>query len=141
MSDDANRRLLIREYMHKASESLAAARITLDAGFAALATNRVYYACFYALCALLLQEGIPFAKHSSVRLAMHKTLVKTGRLPTDMGKFYDRAFAERHEADYNALSQFEADVVAKHIGVAHQFVACIAKLLGDDPADSPPTVP
>jgi uncharacterized protein (UPF0332 family) len=46
---------------------LQEARGMLDSGHTNTAVNRMYYACFYAVTALLLIEGLHSAKHSRVR--------------------------------------------------------------------------
>jgi uncharacterized protein len=130
MSEEEARAAVVARLMEKARDALAAARRELDAGDAALASNRVYYACFYALSAVLLKEGLQFAKHTGVRGAMHQHLVRTGRLSADFGRFYDKAFAERQEADYNAMASFTPESVLQRIGDAERFVAEMGRILG-----------
>jgi uncharacterized protein (UPF0332 family) len=52
-----------RFWWEKGLENQKAARRDLAAGAYALAINRAYYALFYAVSALLLQEGHRFKKH------------------------------------------------------------------------------
>ena len=44
---------------------------------------------------------------------MHKYLVLGGKLSKEFGRFYDKAFAERQEADYNALAVSAAQDVRR----------------------------
>jgi uncharacterized protein len=53
------------------------------------AINRAYYALFYAVSALLLEEGRRFSKHSGVRAAFNRDLVKPGRLSRKHGELYN----------------------------------------------------
>jgi len=129
MSGDEARRAVVRNWMAKADAALAAARREWSAGDTSLAVNRVYYACFYAATALLLQEQKEFTKHVGVRAAVHRHLVKPGRISAIMGKFYDQAFNERQEADYTSLAEFEAATVAERIDDAERFVAEMKRLL------------
>ena len=91
--------------------------------------NRAYYACFYALSSVLLKEDLRFVKHSGVRAALHRSLVKTGRLESKWGRFYDRVFENRQRGDYQELVSFEAEQVVEIIGQAHRFVAEMRRLL------------
>jgi hypothetical protein len=91
--------------------------------------NRVYYACFYAVCAVLAAEGMAYGKHSSVRAALHQHLVKQGRLATAWGAFYNRAFDDRQEADYEAGAEFDEVTVGDRIAKAAEFLAEMKRLL------------
>lgn len=72
-----------------AEDSLNSAQRELDAGALAFAVNRLYYAAFYGVSALLLERRYSFKKHSGVRSIFHKEIIKTGLLDTKWGKCYD----------------------------------------------------
>lgn len=129
MNEDKTRQAVVANLLIKADQALAAAARDFDAGDLGLATNRIYYACFYALSAVLLREKRQFSKHSGVRAALHKNLVRTGRLGKTFGQFYDRAFAERQEADYNAMAEFDAAILKTRIKEAQAFVTEMKQLL------------
>jgi hypothetical protein len=130
MSQDEARRAVIAHLMDKADKALEAARREYTAGDLGLTVNRVYYACFYAASAVLLHERKEFVKHAGLRSAIHQHLVRAGKLSHEFGKFFDEAFEERQEADYEAMSQFEADAVRTRIEGAKRFVAEMRRLLG-----------
>lgn len=69
MTEKATKVEVIRYWWDKAQESLEAARREFAAGAYSFAINRAYYALFYAVSALLLEEGRQFKKHSGVRAA------------------------------------------------------------------------
>lgn len=91
--------------------------------------NRAYYACFYAASAVLLSEGRKFVKHSGVRAALHRHLVKAGRIGPDWGQFYDLLFRRRAQADYVDLVAFDASQVAEMVQKAVDFVAEMRRIL------------
>ena len=74
---------LVRYRLARSHESLAEARLLLTHDQVRTAVNRVYYACFYAVSALLWAEGHSSPKHSaSVRSRrQHRalTLAECGR--------------------------------------------------------------
>jgi len=51
----------------RSEETLNEAKLLFDAGYYNAAVNRLYYACFYIVSALLLTEGMSSAKHSGVK--------------------------------------------------------------------------
>lgn len=73
-----------------------------DKECSAVATvNRSYYAAFYAASAVFASDGKTFTKHTGVRAALHRDLVKTSRLPESIGNSYDELFEARGDGDYN----------------------------------------
>ncbi len=80
MSQPDTRLALIGYWLEKSALALAAAERERAAGDLSLAINRVYYACFYAVCAVLSADEVPYGKHSTVRVALHQHLVKKGRI-------------------------------------------------------------
>ena len=116
--------------MEKSHEALASARAEETSQRYVFAVNRAYYACFYAASAVLLLQGEKFVKHSGVRAALHKKLVKTGRLELQWGRFYDRIFENRQRGDYQELVVFDREQVAGIIENAAGFVARMQQLIG-----------
>ncbi len=129
MTQDEAREAVVEGLRIKTEQALAAARREHAAGDLALAINRVYYACFHALSAVLLSRGLAFGRHAGVRAAMHKYLVLPQELSVGLGRFYDEAFADRQSADYTTLAHFEAVPVAEKIRKAEAFVAEMERLL------------
>jgi len=72
--------------LERAEESIRAAQLLYEAGHWDFAAGRAYYAAFYAATATLLSEGREYQKHSGVIAAIHKFLVKTGKLDKEHGK-------------------------------------------------------
>ncbi|WP_422880267.1 HEPN domain-containing protein [Moorella sulfitireducens] len=59
--------------------------------------NRLYYACFYAVFAILLAKGYSSAKHSGIRSLFHQKIVKTGLVNPSTGTLYNRLFDARQK--------------------------------------------
>jgi uncharacterized protein (UPF0332 family) len=72
--------------LKRAKESIRAAQLPFEAGHWDFAAARAYYASFYAATAALLSAGHEYQKHSGVIAAVHKFLVKTGKLDKEHGK-------------------------------------------------------
>jgi len=88
--------------MQKAARALESARLLLDAGDTDGACNRAYYAMFDAARAALASETSPEATraHNGLIAAFGLRLVKTGRLPKELGRVLNRAEEVRLLADY-----------------------------------------
>lgn len=129
MTGEDARSTVIQYWLDKAAEALASAEAEYEAGRYSFAVNRAYYACFYALSAVLLAEELKFVKHAGVRAGLHRHLVRTGRLDTQWGRVYDRLFENRQRGDYQDLVSFDAEQVAELSGEARGFVRQMLGLL------------
>ena len=111
----------IRFRSEQARETLVEAKVLLDNRLLRGAVNRLYYACFYAVTALLWTEGLSSPKHSGVRSLFDQHWIKTGRVPVDMGRLFHMLFRFRHQGDYEQVA-FEPDKVQRLLEQASEFV-------------------
>ena len=58
-------------------------------------TNRLYYACFYAVNALLIANGLFSAKHSGVMGLFNLHFIKTGIIQKSSGRLFKKLFIYR----------------------------------------------
>jgi len=121
--------VLIRYRLDRARESLDEALLLLDAGHINTCVNRLYYACFYAVSALLLTEGKASAKHSGVRALFDREWVKTGRVPIETGRFYRKLFNSRQQGDYDDFVQFKEPEVRLWLEKATEMVKTLANII------------
>lgn len=128
MTPDEARERLVAYWVGLGDEALASARSEQQAGRGRFAVNRCYYACFYAASAILLKEGQTFVKHAGVRDAVHKYLVRTGRVDERLGSMYSDLFVARHKVDYESLVEMDDQKVAQALGQATEFVAEMKRL-------------
>ena len=67
------------------------------------AASRAYYAGFHALTAMFALRGQTFSKHSALRGALHRELIKTGLWDEELGRAYDFLMDMRETGDYGGL--------------------------------------
>ena len=60
MTKKEKRSEIVRYWLEKAEESLASGRREFEAGSFSFAMNRLYYAAFYAVSALLMEHDLSF---------------------------------------------------------------------------------
>ena len=120
---------LVQYRLERAREALAEAMVLLDSGHANTGVNRLYYACFYAVSALLLTKGLAATCHSGLRTLFHQHVIRAGLLPLALGQLYDRLFDQRQRGDYADLVHFEVDEVRSWCGEAQAFVDTVAVLI------------
>lgn len=97
---DADLQALIEYRLQRADETLEEARLMQQIGHWNTCANRLYYAAFYAVSALLIRDGYSASKHSGVKAFLNQHYVKTERISKEQGRLYNRLFDLRQEGDY-----------------------------------------
>jgi uncharacterized protein (UPF0332 family) len=120
---------LVSYRLQRARETLADARILADAGRWNPCVNRLYYACFYAVSALLIQEGLSSSKHTGLRSLFNRHFVKTNKVPKEKARIFNDLFERRQEGDYVDFVSFRESQVIPWIPEAETFVENIAVLI------------
>ncbi|MCL5422448.1 MAG: HEPN domain-containing protein [Nitrospirae bacterium] len=115
--------------LKEARDSKEEAEILLEKGKTRGALNRVYYAMFYAVLALLASRQLSASKHSGVISLFHREFVKTGVMSPEVAKFLDIAFDLRNKCDYRDFITPEAERVTELLKEAETFIATIETIL------------
>ena len=122
-------KILVQYRLERAREAIDEARILFKAGHMNTYVNRLYYACFYAISALLLTKGLSTSKHTHLRALLHKEFIRTGSIPAELGKFFDLVFNNRQKGDYSDLVEFQAEQVEGWLNKTTEFVKYIAEMI------------
>ncbi|MGX9725979.1 MAG: HEPN domain-containing protein [Candidatus Electronema sp. VV] len=91
--------------------------------------NRLYYACFYAVSALLQQHDFSSGKHSGIKAYFNQHFIKTGILDKEFGRLYSRLFDARQEGDYIDFVRYTAEDVEPWIGRVRLFIDVVSELI------------
>ena len=120
---------LIKHRLRRARETLGEAKGLFDLGYTFGVVNRAYYACFYAVTALLLTEGLSSSKHSGVRSLFIQHWIKPQRLSRELGDLYGLLFERRQTGDYKDVAAFDHADAEAWLGQAETFVNEITEWL------------
>ena len=127
MSDPKND--LVRYRLQRAYEAFEDVRILAGASRWNICVNRLYYACFYAVSALLIQNGLSSSKHSGIRSLFNRHYVKTGKVAKEMAQIYNDLFERRQESDYVDFIHFKESQVLPWISKAETFIKHIETII------------
>ena len=92
----------------RACRTLASAKELVDSDGDS-AASRAYFAAFQGLTALFALRGQSFSKHSAIRAALHRELVRTGQWSSELGSAFDFLMDLRETGDYGGLTQVSPD--------------------------------
>lgn len=130
--NENDRRDLIRYRITKSKETLKEVDILVQNELWNTAVNRLYYACYYAIIALLLSKEIKATTHAGVRQMFGLHFVKTEKLNKELGKFYSDIFDLRLTGDYGDYIEFSKDDVLDLLDPAKNLIAAIEEILITD---------
>jgi uncharacterized protein (UPF0332 family) len=111
--------------LKRAIETIEEVETHIINGFWNTAINRMYYACFYAVGALLVKNGIDTSSHSGTRLQFGQLFIKTGLIDREMSKIYSDLFEKRHKGDYNDFFDYDKETVDRLFPKAKLFIKVI----------------
>ncbi len=122
---------LVAYRLRRAMETLEEARIMGKIEHWNACANRLYYAAFYAVSALLVRDGLTATKHSGVKALFNRHYVKTGKISKAEGRLYNRLFDLRQEGDYLDFVLLDKERVAPLMKATADFIEAIRSLLSE----------
>ena len=126
---DEDLQALISYRLKRADETLEEALLMKKTKHWNTCANRLYYAVFYAVSALLVLDGHAASKHSGVKALFNRHYVKSGTIPKDKGRLYNRLYDLRQEGDYIDFVYLDAEIVEPLVGETEEFIDTIRSLL------------
>jgi uncharacterized protein (UPF0332 family) len=91
--------------------------------------NRLYYACFYAVIALLIKQNISTQTHDGARVQFGSLFIKNGIIDKEFGKLFSKLFDFRQKGDYGDLFDFDEELTMPLITKVQEFLIEIKKHL------------
>jgi uncharacterized protein (UPF0332 family) len=113
----------------RAKETIEEVDVLIENKFWNSAINRMYYACFYAVGALLVKHGIETSSHSGTRQKFGQLFVKTGKIERILGKHYSDLFEKRHKGDYNDFFDYDEETVLRLLPKSKELIEQIHSLI------------
>lgn len=120
---------LIKYRREKAAETLEVARILLQGKHLFSAVNRIYYALFYEVSALLMTKNLSSHKHTGIMSLFNQHFIKTGIITAEIGKFYSEMFGFRQEGDYDDFIYFKEKDVEEWFQKAEKYIKVIEEYI------------
>jgi len=128
---DKEKRVLLAKYrLEQAKESIDEAEYLYSGNKSPRSVmNRLYYAMFYAVLALIVFERFISSKHTGVLSFFNKQFIKENVFPTEMGRWINKAFELRQTGDYREYVELTREQVEPYIEFAKSFVKKVEEFL------------
>ncbi|WP_163175901.1 HEPN domain-containing protein [Bacteroides sp. 51] len=124
---EEERKDIINYRLKRSHETLHAADVMINAEEFHSAVNRLYYACYYALSALLIKYKINTGTHHGAKSRFGEHFIMTGRIEKKYSIFYSQLFNSRNEGDYDDFVYFDQETVTDYRTRAKEFLEVIER--------------
>ncbi|MEK7197705.1 MAG: HEPN domain-containing protein, partial [Nitrospirota bacterium] len=91
--------------------------------------NRLYYAMFYAVLALLQEKELGTSKHSGAISLFDREFIKTGVFDNELSKTLHRAFELRQKGDYMEQTEVSKNDIDEMLPKTKDFVNKVKRYL------------
>jgi len=129
---ETERKEVVKFNMDKANDTLAEIPVLIQHKFYRTTANRLYYACFYAATALLINDGYEAHTHSGVKILLGLHYIKENKIEKTFGKMYEKLFDLRQQGDYSNWIDVKKDAIIPLLKPAEKFIAEIEKMINSN---------
>lgn len=126
------RQILVKLQLEKTEAMLLQMQLGIDHRMWDMVANRVYYAVFHAVSALLIDSEIEVGSHKGAAIRFQQHFVRTGIFSSQEAHMYSRLQQLREEGDYNCYIQTSEEEIMAYIEPAKAFILKIEAMLGKE---------
>lgn len=123
--EERNEYVLYR--IESAKNTFEAAKVLAESEFWNSAVNRLYYALFYAVNALLVLNDIQTKSHSATKSQFSLFFVKTGKFDIKYGRLFSELFDWRQKGDYENIFDYDNESVKPLFEPVAEMISLIEK--------------
>ena len=127
--NDEERQIIVNLEKEKALNTFAEMNILRQAGLWNNIANRLYYAAFHAVSALLIHDHHNVGTHQGAVVLLHQYYVSKGLLSKEDGAFYSQLQTMREKSDYNCTYNATEEDTMPRIAQTEQFIGRVLKLI------------
>ena len=126
---EESRLSLVNYSLYRAKETMKEAELLKKECFYNAAVNRLYYACYYAVVALLLKNNIQAQTHGGVKTMFGMHFVASGKISIKIGRIFATLFEKRHSGDYDDFIYYDSDMVNELYSQSEIFIEEITNII------------
>lgn len=126
---EEERYALVCYRIEKARTTLEQVKNIASTGYWDMIANRLYYAAYYAVSALLIQSGYSVQTHHGIIQMLGLHFIKTGIIDKEFGSLYGQLFSLRQTGDYGDTFGLTERQVLPLLPQTEKFIKDIASLI------------
>lgn len=121
-----------RHRLKTSYETLNAAKVLFENQFYNSSVNRLYYALFYAVNALLVLNKIHTKSHSATKSQFSRYFIKTSKFNKKYGKLLSELYDWRQKGDYDIIYDFKYEDLKPMFQRVLEMITCIDNQIKKD---------
>ncbi len=119
----------IRYRINRSEELIKETELLIAHKYWNTAVNRLYYAAYYAVSALLYSQNIETNSHAGCRLKFGQEYIQKGLIGKEYGKLFSSLYEKRQKGDYNDFFDFQEDDVMQMFEPTVKLVRLISSMI------------
>ena len=126
---EEEKKAIVKYRLEKAKETLLDLNAAIESKRWNNAANRMYYACFYAAMALLINDGHEARTHNGVKALLGLHYVTNELISAELNIAYRQMFTLRQTGDYDDLAVISENNILPLLAPAEKFIETIENLI------------
>ena len=126
---EEERKIIVSYRLEKSNRMIQQVKDFIPLKYWDTIANRLYYAAFYVVTALLIQNGIQVQTHQGVKRMFGYHFVKTGIIDSKYASLYSCLFSMRQTGDYDDNFDLTESDVLPYIQPTEELVQHITSML------------
>ena len=123
---------IVKYRIEKAEITFSHIQINIEAGYWEIVANRLYYAAYYMVSALLIKNKFEAKSHDGIIRLFAQYFVATSKVEKADGALYSRLFSLRLKGDYNDNYNLSEEEVLPRVKETARFIERIKDLILQD---------
>ena len=128
---EEDRRIIVEMELSKAERTFAEQKLLREGALWGTLANRLYYALFHAVSALLISEGHEVGTHKGAVIRFQQYFVKTKLFTIEDGRFYSQMQTMRESSDYNCAYDISEEDIVERIEPTRQLIEKIKHYIAE----------
>jgi len=126
--NEDERKAVVAYRLEKSERAYEQAKGNLALGYVETTANRLYYAAYYAVSALLIANGDAAQTHNGVRSLFGLHFIKTGMVDKEIGTLYNHLFTCRLTGDYDDNYELSMEEVEPYVEPTGHLIEVVSEL-------------
>ena len=122
---DEERRIMVELEIERAQKIMQQFPTLQEQKYWDTLVNRMYYAVFHAVCALLIHNSLRVHTHRGALIVFNKEFVCTGKFTVEEGHLFSQIEGMRERGDYNCFIDATEDEI---VPLIEPLIALIEKI-------------
>lgn len=123
---ESERKIIVNRELEKSDRTFADVLFCANEGKWEAAANRLYYALFHAMSALLISDGFPVKTHRGIMAMFGEHYVRTEIFSKQDGALLSELVIMRDNADYNCFYETNEEKLKPYIDPTKSLIDKIA---------------